>query len=93
MENIGEQNNLKVLRAISNPFKSQPNCSVITAAADIASLQGLCIGAVFMNHVEYWKQSTPMQYVGTSHIYLILIFVASPFKLCKHHRSVFHRTK
>ena len=53
--------NLEVLMADFNPFKAQTHLSAFDAIprANIvrtASLLDMCIAAVFMNHIEYWKQ-------------------------------------
>ena len=53
--------NLKVLMADCNPFKARnhptafdaiPRASIVRTA----SLLDMCFAAVFMNHIEYWKQ-------------------------------------
>ena len=77
--------NLKVLRAHDNPFIWSSNylttatpTAPMAATSDsicVASLQDLCTEAVFMYHIEYWKQGRlgPLQcktldcLVSTSH--------------------------
>ena len=70
---IFRMNNLTGLTVTKNPFDAPPNRSA-TAATEhsicVTSLQDLCIGAVFMNHIEYWKQESlaPLQYNMLEHL-------------------------